>query len=320
MKIVHTAALLMLAALAGTAAAAAQYPARPIRIVAPAAPGSGADIISRVIGAWLFESWGQQVVTDNRSGAAGNIGAELVARAPPDGYTLLLASSQQLIAPLFFDKPPFQLVRDFAPVVLIATTPNVLCAHPAVAANSVKELVALAKAKPGALHYGSSGTGGTQHLAMEMLKTMAGIDFVHVPYKSTVYALVDVMAGQVQLVISALPVSMPLVRQGKLKALGVTSLKRTPFAPELEPIADTVAGYETVSWYGVVAPAKTPPAIVARLNAEVIRAMKSPEFQDKLNALGAEPRGSTPAEFSAFMAAHGEKLRAAVAASGIRNQ
>lgn len=319
MKRFH-AALFLCALAAGAANAADRYPVRPIRIVAPAAPGSGADIISRVLGAWLFEAWGQQVVTDNRSGAAGNIGSELVARAIPDGYTLLLASSQQIIAPLFFDKPPFQLTSDFAPVILIATTPNVLCAHPAVAANTVKELVALAKAKPGALHYGSSGTGGTQHLAMEMLKTMAGIDFVHVPYKSTVYALVDVMAGQVQLVISALPVSMPLVRQGKLKALGVTSLKRTPFAPELEPIADTVAGYETVSWYGLVAPAKTPPAIVARLNAEVLRAMKSPEFQDKLNSLGAEPRGTTPAEFSAFIAAHTATLRAAVAASGIRSQ
>ena len=260
------------------------------------------------------------MVTDNRSGAAGNIGAELVARAVPDGYTLLLASSQQIIAPLFFDKPPFQLARDFAPVILIATTPNVLCAHPSVAANSVRELIAQAKAKPGALHYGSSGNGGTQHLAMEMLKTMAGIDFIHVPYKSTVFALVDVMAGQVQLVISALPVSLPLVRQGKLKALGVTSLKRTPFAPELEPIADTVPGYETVSWYGLVAPLKTPQALVARLNAEVLRAMKSPEFQDKLNALGAEPRGTSPAEFSAFIAAHTEKLRVAIAATGIRTQ
>lgn len=313
-------AVLVLAAVAGTAGAAERYPLRPIRIVAPAAPGSGADIIARVIGSWLYDAWGQQVVTDNRAGAAGNIGTELVARAAPDGYTLLLASSQQIIAPLFFDKPPFQLVRDFAPVILIATTPNLLCAHPSVAATSVRELIALAKAKPGALHYGSSGTGGTQHLSMEMLKTMAGIDFLHVPYKSTVYALVDVMAGQVQLVISALPVAMPLVRQGKLKALGVTSLKRSPFAPDIAPIADTVPGYETVSWYGLVAPAKTPPALVARLNAEVVRAMQSPEFQDKLNALGAEPRGTTPAEFSAFIAAHTEKLRAAVVATGIRSQ
>jgi len=313
-------AIIIFPTCAGAAALADQYPARPIRIVAPAAPGSGADIISRIVGSRMFESWGQQVVTDNRSGAAGNIGTELVARALPDGYTLLLASSQQLIAPLFFDKPPFHLVRDFSPVVLIATTPNVMCSHPAVPVTSVKELVVLAKTKPGMLYYGSSGTGGTQHLAMEMFKTMAGVDVVHVPYKSTVYAVLDVMAGQVQLVISALPVSMPLVRQGKLKALGVTSLKRTLFAPELEPIADTVAGYETVSWYGVVAPAKTPLSIIRKLNAEVIRAMRSPEFQERLNVLGAEPRGSTPIEFSEFMLAHSEKLRVSVAASGIRLQ
>jgi tripartite-type tricarboxylate transporter receptor subunit TctC len=314
------AAVLILAALAGTAGAADRYPVKPIRIIAPAAPGSGADIISRVLGTWLLESWGQQVVTDNRPGAAGNIGSELAARATPDGYTLLLASSQQVVAPLFFDDPPYQLVRDFAPVILIASTPNVLSVHPSVAATSMKELIALAKAKPGTLNYGSSGTGGTQHLTVEMLKSMAGIDLVHVPYKSTVFALVDLMAGQVQLVISALPVAMPLIKQGKMRPLGVTSLKRTPFAPELEPIADTVPGYEALSWYGLVAPLKTPRFIVARLNAEIVRAMKTQEFKDKLNTLGAEPIASTPAEFAAFLSAQTDKLRRTVESSGMRSR
>jgi tripartite-type tricarboxylate transporter receptor subunit TctC len=320
LETIGCAAPLLLSSLSMPATAADRYPSKPIRIIVPAAPSSGPDIISRLFGGRLTEVWGQQVVTDNRAGASGNIGSELAARATPDGYTLMMASSQQIIAPLFFEKPPYQLIRDFSPILLIASTPNVLSVHPSVAATSVKELIALAKAKPGTLHYGSSGTGGVQHLSTEMLKTMADINLVHVPYKSTVYALIDVMSGQVQLAISALPVTLPMIRQGKLRALGVTSLKRTPLAPELETIAETVPGYETISWFGLVAPIRTPERIIAQINAEIMKALKSAEIQEKLHAMGTEPIGTTPREFASFMSAQREKFRKTIEATGMRSQ
>lgn len=301
------------------AAAADRYPSKPIRIIVPSAPGGGPDTLSRMIGPALTQVWGRQVVTDNRAGAAGNIGAEIAARAAPDGYTLLIASVQQIVGPLFFDNPPYHLIRDFSPVCLIVSTPFVLIVNPSVAATSVKELIALAKAKPGTLNYGSSGTGGTLHLLGEMFGTMTDINLVHVPYKSSSSMLVDMVGGQVQLSIAALPAASPLIRQGKLRALGVTSLKRTPLAPELEPIADTVPGYELVGWYGLVAPINTPDKIVAMLNAEIVRALKSAEILDKLQAIGAEPVGSTPREFALLLSAQTQIMRKTIEASGMRS-
>lgn len=294
------------------------YPSKPIRIIVPSAPGSGPDIIARLVGGKFTEKWEQQVVADNRAGAAGNIGVEIASRAVPDGYTLLLANSQQIISTVILEKLPYDLLRDFSPICLLASTPYVLVVNPSVPATSMKELIALAKVKPGTLHYGSSGVGGAPYLGAEMLKIMSGINLVHVPYKSVVYALIDVMGGQVQLAISALPAAAQMVKQGKLRALGVTSLKRTPLAPDLEAIAETVPGYEMIGWTGLVAPVNTPGGIVAKLNAATINALKSAEVQEKLHALGFEPIGATPREFTSFISAQLEKMRKTVKATGMR--
>ena len=309
-----------LALTVGPAQAAEKYPNKPIRIIVPSAASSGPDVVSRLIGGRLTEAWGEQVVIDARPGAAGNIASEIAARAAPDGYTLLMGSSQQISGPLFFDKLGYDLIRDFVPISLIASTPYALSVHPSVAATSVKELIALAKVRPGTLHYGSSGMGGAPHIAAEMLKTLVGINLVHVPYKSVVFALIDVMAGQVQMAISVLPAALPMIRQGKLRALGVTSLKRTALAPELEPIADSVPGYEILGWYGLVAPVKTSPKIVAALNAEIDRAMKSLEVLERVQTLGVDPHGSTPREFADFMLAEHKKIGKLIESAGLRNK
>lgn len=311
------AAVLMLGSPGMSAVAAESYPSKPIRIIVPSAPSSGPDVVTRLLGSKLTEAWGQQIVTDNRAGAAGNIGAEIASRATPDGYTLLMGSSQQLSGPLFFEKLPYHLIRDFSPICLIASTPYVLSVNPSVAATSVKDLIALARSKPGTLHYGSSGVGGAPYIAGEMFKVMTGINLVHVPYKSVVFALVDVMSGQIQLAFSVMPAALPMIKQGKLRALGVTSLARTPLAPDLGTIAETVPGYEIIGWYGLVAPLKTPDGIIARLNAELNKALKTPEIRDKLHALGADPIGTTPQEFASFMSAQTAKLRKTIEAAGI---
>jgi tripartite-type tricarboxylate transporter receptor subunit TctC len=302
------------------AAAAVPYPVKPIRIVVPSSPSSGPDIIARLTGTVLTEAWGQQVVADNRAGAAGNIGAEIAARAIPDGYTLLAASSQQVSGPLYNEKAGYHLLRDFSPICLTASTPYVLSAHPSVVASSMKDLLALARARPDALHFGSSGTGGGPHLAAELLKLMAGFSFTHVPYKAATFALIDVVGGQVQFTLTVLPAALPIVRTGKVRALAVTSRKRTPLAPELEAIAETVPGYEAIGWYGLVAPAKTPPHIVAKLNAEILRALHTPEIIDKIRALGADPIGASPKEFTAFMAEQIEVTRKTMDAAGLRGK
>jgi tripartite-type tricarboxylate transporter receptor subunit TctC len=229
-----------------------------------------------------------------------------------------MASSQQVSGPFFFEKVGYHLIKDFSPICLIAATPYVLSVNPSVAANSLKEFIALARAKPGTLFYGSSGVGGAPYLAAEMLKTMTDINLVHVPYKSVVYALIDVMGGQVQLAFSVMPAALPMIKQGKLKALGVTSLKRTPLAPDLETIAETVPGYEIIGWYGLVAPIKTPDRIVALLNAEIVKALKSAEIQEKLSAMGADPIGTTPQEFASFLSAQLVSMRKTIEASGVR--
>ena len=309
-----------LALIAGTAESAERYPNKPIRIIVPSAPSSGPDVVARLLGGRFTEVWGEQVVADARPGSAGNIAAEIASRAAPDGYTLLVGTSQQISSPLLLEKVPFDLIRDFAPIGLIAVSSYVLVVHPTVPANSVKEFIALAKAKPGGINYGSSGVGGAPHLAVEMLNALAGLKLVHVPYKAVMFALVDLMGGQVQMTISVLPAALPMIRQGRLRALGVTSLKRTPLAPELEPIADSVPGYEMIGWYGLNAPKNTPPRILAQLNAEANRALKLPDVQEKLQVLGAEPVGGTPQEFTAFMTTQREKIRRIIEIGGLRGK
>ena len=301
-------------------AAAEAYPSKPIRIIVPSSPSSGPDIIARLTGSVLTEAWGQQVVADNRAGAAGNIGGELAARAAADGYTLLAASSQQISGPLYNDRAGYHLLRDFTPICLTASTPYVLSVHPAVVATSVKELIALSKARPGTLQFGSSGTGGGPHLAAELMRLMSGFDFMNVPYKAAVFALIDVAGGQVQWTFTVLPAVLPMMKIGKVRALAVTSRKRTPLAPELEAIGETIPGYEAIGWYGLVAPAKTPAAIVTQLNAEIIKALKRPEVIEKIRVLGADPIGGSPKEFTAFMSEQIETTRKIMDAAGLRGK
>jgi tripartite-type tricarboxylate transporter receptor subunit TctC len=318
---------LLLVVLASTGIAQAQnssrksrqaYPSKPIRIVVTSAPSTGPDIVSRLIGQKLTEAWGQQVVVDDRAGASGNIGAENAARAAPDGYTLMMATSQHAIGAALFEKLNYDLVKDFSPVSLLATTPFILVVSMSVPATSVQELVALGKSRPGELSYGSSGTGGMPYLAAEMFKTMTGTDLLHVPYKGASAPITDTISGQVQLTFSAVPAVLSALKAGKVRALGVTSLKRTSLVPNLPTIAESVPGYEMIGWYGLVARSGTSSAILTKLNAEVVKALKIPEFQERLSSMGAEPMGTTPREFAAFIEAQIAKMRKAVKAAGAR--
>ena len=307
------------ALIAGAAGAADQpWPSKPLRIIVMNTPGSGADIVTRITAAKMSEALGQQVVVDNRAGASGNIGAEIAARAAPDGYTLAMITSQQPNVVALFDKLPYDLVKDFAPISLLAAAPYLLIVHPSVAATSVKEFVALAKKNPGALRYGSAGAGSAPHLATEVFRNMAGIELLHVPYKGTTPALTDTMAGQIQLSILVAPLALPAVKSGKVRALGVTSLKRSALAPEIPPIAEAVPGYEWSGWYGLVAPAKTPAAIVARLNAQQNESIKAADFKERLAGVGAEPIGSTPAEYGAHIKTQLDKMKLAIKLAGVK--
>lgn len=292
------------------------FPSKPIRIIVTSTPSSGPDVIARLIGQKLTAAWGQQIVVDPRAGASGAIGAEIAARAAPDGYTLVIGTSQWAIVAAMYSKLPYNMVRDFSPVSLIATTPFILVINPAVPATSVPELIALLKAKPGALRYGSGGTGSPPHLAAEIFRSMTGTEMMHVPYKGVTPALVDTLGGQVQLTFAVIPAVLPMVKSGKVRALGVTSAKRTALVAELPAIAEFVPGYEFIGWYGMLAPAKTPESILTRLNAEVVGALKTTELKERFSGLGAEPIGSTREELAAFIAEQLDRMRAAVQTSG----
>lgn len=296
---------------------AQSYPAKPIRIVVTGA-GSGPDIMARLVGQHLTQAWGQQVLADARPGASGRIAAEHVARSPADGYTLMIATSQFAIGAALYEKLPYDSIKDFAPIVLMASTPFVLVVHPAVPARSVKELVALAKSRPGELHHGSSGPGSPPALAAQRFKTLTGTDMLHVPYKGGSQAVVDTVAGQIHLTFAVVPAVLPVVKQGKLRGLGVTSLKRTPLAPDLPTVSETVAGYEVIGWYGLVAPARTPSEIIARLNGEIVKALQTPEFRERLVGMGADVIGSTPQQFAAYLPEQIEFNRQLIKESGAR--
>ena len=301
------AALLFAAALAVFAAQAATdaYPVRPIRFVVAFPPGGGTDIIARSIAQKLAERTAQQVVVDNRPGAGGNIGTDIVAKSAPDGYTLLMGSAGPLaINASLFAKMPFDPIKDLAPVTLAASTPNVLVVHPSLKAATVNDLIALAKARPGEINFASSGHGTPAHLAGELFNSMAGVRMVHVPYKGAAPALADLLGGQVQLMFSTMPPALPHVKDGKLRALAVTSAKRSPAAPELPTVGEiALPGFEANTWHGVVVPAGTPGAIVARLNREIVAILHLPDVVERLSAQGAEPVGSTPEEFAAYIRA-----------------
>jgi tripartite-type tricarboxylate transporter receptor subunit TctC len=293
-------------------ALAQQYPARPIRIVAASSPGSGPDVIARLIAQKLTERLGQQVVVDNRAGVGGNLGAEAVARAAPDGYTLLLAMASQAIGMTLYKKLSYDLARDFAAIAPVASTPFILTTHLSLPATSVKGLIALAKARPGELLLGSGGAGTPPHLCAEMFKAHARISFVHVPYKGITPALTDVQSGQLHFAFSSVPAAMPFVRSARLRALAVTTLQRSALVPDVPSVAETLPGFEAVGWYGLVAPAGTPQAVIERLHAVTQSAVGVPGLIEQLRNQGAEPMQGTSASFGAFIGAEIKKWGDAV--------
>ena len=313
------AALILVLASAGAFSQA--YPAKPIRLVVPYPAGGPLDIMARAIGQKLTEAWKQPVVVDNRAGAGGNIGADFVAKSAPDGYTLLMgAVATHAINLSLYSKIPYYSVRDFAPVALVAQVPNILVLNPAVPAKTVRELIALARSKPGYLNFGSGSTGSTGHLAGELFNTMAGVKMVHIPYKGAAPATADLLGGQVHLMFDNLASALPNVKAGKLRALAVTTLARSEAIPELPTIAESgLPGFDLSTWFGLMVPAGTPPEIVARLNAEIVRALDAKDMRERLEKMGAEPLpNNTPEHFAAFIRAEAAKYAKVVKDSGAR--
>lgn len=299
---------------------AQDYPAKPIRLVIPFAPGGTNDIIGRLVAQKLTEALGQQVVVDNRGGAGGSIGVEIVAKAPPDGYNLVLGNIANLaINPTLYRKLAYNPVKDLQPVTLIAKVPQILVVHPALPVKSLKDLIALAKAKPGALTYGSGGNGSGAHLTAELLKMLAKIDLVHIPYKGVGPALVDLLAGQTSMLFGGVPGVAPYIKAGRLRALGVTGPRRVPAVADIPTIAEAgVPGYEATLWYGVLAPPGTPAPIIAKLHATLVRALQTPELKERLAADGSDPVGNTPEEFTAFIKSEIARWAPVIKASGAR--
>jgi len=283
-------------------ATAQEYPAKSVRIVVPSSPGGGTDILARQIATKLTERWGVSVIVDNRPGAGQMIGLELTAKAPADGYTLALAATPLAVNSALYKKVPYDPINDFAAITQVAAMPNILVAHPALPARTVKQLLALAKARPGELAYSSSGFGTGPHLSMELFSSMGGVKIEHVPYKGTNPAMMDTISGQVQMLMSTLLPPLPHMKTGRLHALGVTSAKRLASLPDVPTLAEGgVPGYEVVGWYGMVAPANTPRPVITKLHKEIASILNAPESREKLAADGAEAVGSTPEEFAAFL-------------------
>ena len=295
------------------------YPAKPIRLILPYPPGGSTDIVARVVGQKLTDSWGVQVVIDHRPGAAGNLAAELAAKAPPDGHTLFQVNVANAIGATLYPKLNYDLVASFAPVTQVATTPYVLLAHPSFPARNMRELIALAKARPGALTYASAGAGSATHLSGELLKTLSGTEILHVPYKGTAAAVTAVLSGEVIMYFTAVPAALPLVKSGRLRALGVTSAKRTPMMPEVAPIADAgLKGYDTATWHGILAPSGTPRETVQKLNGEIVKGLEQADVREKMLAQGLEPIGGTPEQFGAYIKAEIAKWAKVIKASGAK--
>ena len=315
-------AFLLAAAIASAFAAPAvaqSYPQRSIRFVVPFAAGGSTDIIARTLAQKLNEAWGQPVVVDNRAGGSTVIGTEIVAKSPPDGYTFLVTPAPFTIVPSLAEKLPYHPLNDFEPVTLINTTPLVLVVNPAVPARNVKELIALAKAQPGKLNFGSSGSGGSNHLAGELFNVMAGVKMTHIPYKGNAPALTDLVGGHVDLVFNGLTSAIALIRGGKLRALAVTSLKRSAALPEVPTVDESaLKGFQAVAWNGLSGPAKTPRDVVQKMNGEVARILKSPDLLERLRAEGSDPVGNTPEQYAAFIREEIAKWRKVIAFAGLK--
>jgi tripartite-type tricarboxylate transporter receptor subunit TctC len=284
-------------------AVAQQYPTKAVRLIVGFPAGGTSDIMARLTGQKLSEAWGQTFIIDNRPGAGGNIGTELVAKAAPDGYTLLVSPGSTLTSnPAVYSKVPFDTVRDFAPVTMIAGVPNALVVHPSVPANNVKELIALAKSRPGQLAYASTGAGQSTHLSAELLKVTAGINMIHVPYKGSAPALTDMVAGQVSVMFDNMPSVLPFIKSRRLKPLAVSSAARSRALPEVPTVAESaLPGFDVTVWFAVLAPAATSRDIVNRLNAEIVKAIKTPDMRERFAQQGADPIGNTPEESAAVI-------------------
>ncbi len=300
MSVLRLALLLFLTT--APAAYAQSYPSKAVRLVVPFAAGGSTDIIGRVVAQKLNEMWGQPVLVDNRAGGSTVIGTEIVAKAPPDGHTLLVTPAPFTIVPSLMPKLPYDPHKDFEPITLINTTPLVVVVHPGVPAKSIKELIALARSKPGALNYGSSGSGGSNHLAGELFNAMANVKMVHVPYKGNAPALTDLVGGHVDVVFNGLTSALPLVKSGKLRALAMTSLNRSATLPEVPTLDESgLKSFQAVAWNGLTAPARTPKDVIAKINTDVLKVIRSPELVEKLRAEGSDPVGSSVEQYAKFL-------------------
>ena len=305
---------------AAAATAHAQWPNKPVRFVVPFPAGGSTDVVGRLVADHLRQGLGQSFVIDNRAGAGGTVGSDAVAKAAPDGYTMLIctSSTHAIAAGLYGSKLPYDQVRDFAPVTLIGSATILLVVHPSVAARTVPELIALAKAKPGTLNFASSGNGGVSHLTGEYFKSLAGIEMQHVPYKGDTPMIIDLVGGRVSLAFGTAVAFLPHVQKGALNALAVTNATPSPVAPNLPTVAATLPGFEALQWFGILMPAGTSPEIVAKLNAEVVKILKVPEVRDRLQSMGIEIAGNTPDQFAAFMRSETAKWGRIVKDSGAK--
>ncbi len=314
--------LVAIACIAASAPVLSQnsYPTKPIRLVVPFVPGGSTDLIARIMGQKLDEALGQQVVVENRAGAGGNIGVEYVAKSAPDGYTLIFGHIGTFgFGPSLYQKLPYDPVKDFAPITLFAMVPNMLVVHPALPAKTVKELIALAKARPGQMNYGSSGNGSASHLASEYFKLLSKTDIIAIPYKGTGPLVTDLIAGQTSLTITGVPPLYPFVQSGRLRGIAVGSVKRLALMPDLPTIAEAgVPGYESSTWFGPLAPAKTPREIILRLNTELLKILQRPDIKARFAAEGAEGLGSTPEEFGTYIKSEIDRWGRVIKAAGVR--
>jgi tripartite-type tricarboxylate transporter receptor subunit TctC len=298
----------------------APYPSKPVRLIVPWPPGGGADVLTRMLTPKLSEALGGQIVIDNRGGAAGNIGAEMAAKSPPDGYTIVMGGTGTLaVSPGLDRKLGYDPVRDFAPITLLATTPYVLVVHPSVPAANTRELIALAKSQPGKLNYASGGSGSAPHLIGEMFRSRAGINVVHIPYKGSSPAKIDLVAGRVQMSFTGIPPVLGEIRAGTLRAVGVTTAKRTPSLPDVPTIAESgVPGFDVAPWFGTLAPARTPAPIVTRLNELSVKVLRTASIRERLSREGVDAVGNTPQEFAAFIRSEMGKWAKAIRDSGAK--
>ncbi len=298
--------------------AAAGYPNRPVRMVVPFSPGGGTDIVARTVAQKLGEAWSQSVLVENRPGANGIVGTDAVAKSKPDGYTILVAIATHVINPNVYSKLPYDTNKDFVPLTVLAEYPFTLVIHPSLPARSVKELVMLAKARPAQLSYATSGIASGPHLGIELFSRMTGIRMVHVPYKGSGPGMIDLMAGQVQLSFNNLLASLPMVKAGKLRMLGITSAKRSPMVPDLPTIAETLPGYQVSGWYSLFLPAATPRAIAVKLHAEIVKVLQLPDVKNRLTGEGLTLVGNTPEQFAEFLVAETRKWTEVIKAANVR--